>query len=820
MRRSALEVRGACGEHARHLDFGPRTMLTLAFATGVFVLFALLLAAETWTDPAQPRLRQYGLARWLVAGNWPAKVGAGLLILGVGALLRYALLNVAVAPPLKLAAGAACAAALGLASWACAGRPQRRALHLALAGAAFGVAFLTAFSAYGLFGYLTSVQALSLLAVVSAATAGFALQARAMSVAVLALTGAFVAPAFVLHDPGPAVVYGYYVMAAALALLLVALRGWRALVHLSFLFTLAGGLFFGFTRGYHAPEHFATMLPLLLALAALHVAMPLAERRAAAAAPAAVDRAYLLLLPLACAAGLLATAPLPRVHGALALLLLAAVWASAALVLAGQRRGQDAAAHALIAGALSVAAALLRFPDLPGPLLGLALSVLALAAAPAVGLGRVGQTLLASLALMFAAMHAFDSIWIEPAGAVLGNRAFGQRVLAAALLGVAAWLDRRRGLGLHVVLGLAAGTWLAIAGAIELARLDLALVGRLLHLALAVLLAALAIAWPRRGAPTAAVLVAALTLAASGFWVATLPPAEGALPWALTLGGATLAAIATAAARLAAARPLPANPAATAGAGQWTPAPPADPAALARDAASTVLGVLPLALLPWIDAVAPVALGTDRWHAVVALTVALTGAVALGAQRTFAASARFNDVVIPVWVGAIALALLLSAAVRIERGAWPFLLEIVAVAALAAIAARRERILRRGESAYGVAAAAGAALLLQAALLRAFGPPGALSALDLTRMGYPALVSLLWAALGAGLTLWSVRIGARPLWTGGAVVLVAAAVKLVMLDFGALGELANIVALIAAGLVFLAVAWFAPLPPAQASARR
>ncbi len=106
----------------------------------------------------------------------------------------------------------------------------------------------------------------------------------------------------------------------------------------------------------------------------------------------------------------------------------------------------------------------------------------------------------------------------------------------------------------------------------------------------------------------------------------------------------------------------------------------------------------------------------------------------------------------------------------------------------------------------------GAVLLLQAALLRAFGPEGALTVFDLRRMGYPALVSLLWAVLGGGLALWSVRIGARSLWSAAAALLVAAALKLVLLDFGALGDLANILALIAVGLVFLGVAWIAPYP--------
>ncbi len=54
----------------------------------------------------------------------------------------------------------------------------------------------------------------------------------------------------------------------------------------------------------------------------------------------------------------------------------------------------------------------------------------------------------------------------------------------------------------------------------------------------------------------------------------------------------------------------------------------------------------------------------------------------------------------------------------------------------------------------------------------------------------------------------------RALWVSGAVLLVASAVKLVLFDFGSLGQLANILAVIAAGGMFLLVGWLAPMPPA------
>jgi hypothetical protein len=68
--------------------------------------------------------------------------------------------------------------------------------------------------------------------------------------------------------------------------------------------------------------------------------------------------------------------------------------------------------------------------------------------------------------------------------------------------------------------------------------------------------------------------------------------------------------------------------------------------------------------------------------------------------------------------------------------------------------------------------------------------------------------------MGGVMTVWGRRQVSRPLWVAGASLLVAAAVKMVLLDFGSLGQLANILAVIAAGIVFMLVGWLAPMPPA------
>ncbi len=252
-------------------------MTALAFLACLAVIFTFVLATEDSAFFRQMEHRPSGLLSWLTRGNWPAKVGAMLVIVGVGALLRYALLNIDIPPQMKLISGVAIALALGLISMYVPEGPTKRAVSLALAGAAFGVTYLTAYSAFALFNYLSSPVGLTLLGLTSTAAGVYAVTRSAQSMAVLSMIGAFLAPAFGLGDPGPMVVYGYYVGASVMTLAMVGARGWRPLIHLSFLFTLAGGVFFAWTAKYYDAAHANVMLPMIVVLAGVHVAMPIVE---------------------------------------------------------------------------------------------------------------------------------------------------------------------------------------------------------------------------------------------------------------------------------------------------------------------------------------------------------------------------------------------------------------------------------------------------------------------------------------------------------------------------------------------------------------
>jgi len=222
----------------------------------------------------------------------------------------------------------------------------------------------------------------------------------------------------------------------------------------------------------------------------------------------------------------------------------------------------------------------------------------------------------------------------------------------------------------------------------------------------------------------------------------------------------------------------------------------------------------PILVALWVGRVAHLVPGT-HWQFPLAVTAAFAVLVLLVGDRARSRSAGWFNEATDLFAVGFAFMLTAAAAFDIERDWSAVLLELICVAALALIARWNGDRVRVGHWIIP-ATVIGVALVLQANLLRWLGPPGPLNALDVARMNWPTLVSLLWASIGAALTIWARRVGSRVQWTAGAAFLVGAAIKLLLLDFGSLGELANILAVIAAGGVFLLVGWLAPMPPAAA----
>ena len=63
--------------------------MALVFVCSVFVLFAVLFIWKVASESGRASLHPAGLLRWLVSGNWLAKLGALLVSIGAGVLLHY-----------------------------------------------------------------------------------------------------------------------------------------------------------------------------------------------------------------------------------------------------------------------------------------------------------------------------------------------------------------------------------------------------------------------------------------------------------------------------------------------------------------------------------------------------------------------------------------------------------------------------------------------------------------------------------------------------------------------------------------------------------
>jgi hypothetical protein len=760
-------------------------MVALIFLSVIAGVFVAVVALEGG-DPALHR-RPRGLLTWIASGNWPAKIGGALMVVGIGALLRYAAINFDVPATFKLALGIAASAALGFGSFFTSGVAQRRVISLALGGAAFGVAYLTAYSSFALFGYLPTLQGLGLLVLTAVGAGIFAVSRSALSLAIVSMVGAFMAPAFAVEDPGPQVVYGYYVGISALTLLMVAVRGWRPLIHLSFLFTLAGSAFFAWTANYFDSANADVMFPLIAALVAIHVAMPLVERRwERGRVVESLDTIYLLALPVVAALTALAISP-SRIELATEFWWFSGIWLAASLWLFTQKR-EGMASHALI-GLLMLGFGLAaRFRNLPWELVTLGTAVVALALAARRSLSQRLHGFLAGLVLVLAAVHMIGALAPAHDSTLFFNPRFAERLIGAALIGVAALTLARLKHSLDSLMATVAIGWAAFAVGAEIVRLDLVSAWLIIHWILAFAGAALYFAVGRYPALHRFAIPLVLAIGLSGVLAQWRTIDDLAWVSALISGGALLAI---------ALRPVDAGDNPQAG----------------RSLAAIVA---PLMVALWVTRVARLSHVPD-WQFPMAFATAFAVGVLLLGYRARERSVRWFSDAADIFAVAFAFILAAAAVFDIERSASAVVLELICVASLVLVANWNGDRVRIGHWIIP-ATVIGVALVLQANLLRWLGPPGDLDALDVTRMNWPTLVSLLWASIGAALTIWARRVGSRAQWSAGAAFLVGAAIKLLLLDFGSLGQLANILAVIAAGGVFLLVGWLAPMPPAAEKA--
>jgi uncharacterized membrane protein len=217
-----------------------------------------------------PKVPPSPLMAWIVGGNTLARVGVVLLFIGVGFLLKYAVEHVQVPISLRLAGVALGGVALLVIGWRL--RVARRAYAMVLQGGGVGVLYLTVFASLRLYELVSPLAAFGLLVSISVLSSWLAVRQDAISLAVLAVAGGFLAPILTSSQSGNHVMlFSYYALLNAGILGIAWFKAWRVLNLVGFAFTFLVGTFWGVTR--YRPEDFATTEPFLILFFLFYVAI-------------------------------------------------------------------------------------------------------------------------------------------------------------------------------------------------------------------------------------------------------------------------------------------------------------------------------------------------------------------------------------------------------------------------------------------------------------------------------------------------------------------------------------------------------------------
>jgi uncharacterized membrane protein len=209
--------------------------------------------------------------RWLTGGNTVVRVGVVVLFFGVAFLLKYTVTHVHVPIALRLfGAAAGSVALLGFGWWL---RTRRTGYALALQGGGVGILYLVIFAAFRLYQLLPPLLAFALLVCVAALSAFLAVAQDALALAVLGVSGGFLAPILASTGGGSHVaLFGYYAVLNAGILGVALFKSWRLLNVVGYVFTFGIGTVWGVQ--FYRPEYFTTTEPFLVLFFLFYVAIP------------------------------------------------------------------------------------------------------------------------------------------------------------------------------------------------------------------------------------------------------------------------------------------------------------------------------------------------------------------------------------------------------------------------------------------------------------------------------------------------------------------------------------------------------------------
>jgi len=786
-------------------------------------------AAAMPPEPDKPPFRPFaeepspatgpGWRERLLGGNLVAKTGVLILFLGVGFLLKYAYDNALLPVPLRLAGVALGGAALFVTGWRL--LSTRRLYGLILQGGGIGLLYLDVFFALKVYALIAPQWGFALFMLLGVLTTLLAVRLDAAVLAVLGLSGAFMAPVLAGSDSGSHVMlFSYYLLLNAFILAVSWFKSWRALNLVGFFFTFLVGLFWGWHN--YRPELFATVGPFVAAFFLMYLAIPvLFAHRQPPRLRGLVDATLVFGTPLAAAvmqAGLVREIEYGLAWSAAAAaavyaLLAAALWRSDHMRVLAEAH----AALAVVLASLTAAFALDAYPTF-------AFWTLEGAALVWIGL-RQERLAMRLFGLLLqaggAALFLLDYSAYDLANPWFNDFVVGCLLIAAASLLTSGLMYRKRGIlirggeataGLLLVWGV---LWWFIGG---------------LHML-------------RHGLPHVAWATAVLLFTAAS--IAAAETAGALLRWPGIRRTQLLLPPVMAIVLLDQYHDR-LHPFADYGWLAWPAAVLVFYGTLARqerDGVATLPSLLHVAGLWGVTFLAAWELawqlkihwdGDDwplaAWGAVPALVLGAISYRGFGGGWPFAAHARHYRGpglgLLAAWCVLWTLFALGHAARLAPLPYFPLLnaLDFAQLAALLATGLWFSVRAEAGETQSRMAQllpGALAFLLLNAVVLRAVHHwAGVRYTLDamLDSVLAQAALSLVWTAAALLLMIWARRSGQRGAWFGGALLLAAVVGKLFVLDLANAGTVERIVTFIGVGLGLLAIGYFAPVPPGSVEA--
>ncbi|ALB61883.1 FIG00553268: hypothetical protein [Cronobacter condimenti 1330] len=201
------------------------------------------------------------LVRWFMQGNPLAKIGVILLFLGLSFLLRYSVERDMLPLELRVAGAGVAGLVLLAVGW----RLRRKAplYALILQGGAVGALYITIFGAFRLWQMLPMPLAFVLMLTVCAASVALAVLQRALSLAMLASLGGYLAPLLLSTGSGNHIaLFSFYLLLSVGIAAVSVWQHWRELNLLGLLFTFGVAGLWGMS-GYHPDEWLSCQLFLI-----------------------------------------------------------------------------------------------------------------------------------------------------------------------------------------------------------------------------------------------------------------------------------------------------------------------------------------------------------------------------------------------------------------------------------------------------------------------------------------------------------------------------------------------------------------------------